>query len=425
MAWLAELAAISGPRWSCGAYWAEDGNPQASDTDWGDASTWDAAHTYDPDAAVSLGVFVEGVDVTALTRSASWGLGLSDPLATSAQPSSCSLRLQEGAAAAVGARVCILTEWDVLWTGRADDVSERVDVERTELELSCTDDLARATLATVTDRALGGDAMGLMDTLLLAAGVVGRAYSATADDHDPPAYHPDPSQPVPNTWPNVLQSDRTGPILPMLSAIAYYLGWLSTFTPSGLRVAYQARHHDLEYPTPVRSLEDFRSLTRRTSIASVRNLVELTGWGVAPLTDTVEDADSQAAYGIRSLSIDGTGWYVAAIAASSPNEWAIDGFGGDALDYFDPVLMLDADAAIASRRHRIARLMPFDHVTVGDPDVAQTTERYRVLRVAHRLGPDAWSVGLEAVAVSSTAPPGIDPDSGLGRMALGEDGLGE
>ncbi len=123
-------AAVSGAGLSAGALLADAGSPSADDTDWEDSTTRDAAHANSATSAIALGVYVGGVDYGAQVLRASWDLGQSEPLALTVVPSSATLELRWDPAdtpPAVGARVAILTDWDVLWVGTVEGHDETTE----------------------------------------------------------------------------------------------------------------------------------------------------------------------------------------------------------------------------------------------------------------------------------------------------------
>ena len=68
------VSAITGARWSAGAVWAEDGNPQATDSDWEDPDDWPRWENtiFIGPARIPFAVYIEGVDFTSYASSASW-----------------------------------------------------------------------------------------------------------------------------------------------------------------------------------------------------------------------------------------------------------------------------------------------------------------------------------------------------------------
>ncbi len=377
MSWLAGLGTISGPRWSCAAYWAEDGDPQEDDTDWGAAATWDAAHTYDPDAALSAGVFLAGDDVTDLVHSASWGLGQSDPMPSGVTPSSCTVSLKSSADPTIGDRLVILTEWDTLWSGRVEAHSaiEAPDLTMAGalVQLTATDELARASLTDVDDRILGGDVVSLAVELLARAGVV----APTVGEAE---------------WSWVYSAARSGTILGVLSELLHQVLSQAAWTPAGLRIHtlellyLEAEVTEGEHLLSLPDLEDFDTLTRSRSIERV--ITEATVSDDTPYTVTFDYEDSQEAYGIRPWSIETTDWYDASFL---DDLWdgIIEGVPGTA-SHTEPLRLLTGTAKIATKRHRIARLLPYDQLIDG------VDAFYRVMRTSHQVTADTWAVTIEA-----------------------------
>jgi hypothetical protein len=366
----------TGARWSCAAYWGT--------ADWEDAGDWPIA--YDASAALRLGVYVGGHDVTEHVRSLGWGLGGTEALGGALSPGSVSADFGDllGELMTAGDRFAVLTEWDVLWVGQVEEVRAVYTVESTSTTVSAIDDLARAAQATVTGKAWGGAIMGVLDTMLVAAGMVGRAWAEDPDDHDAPAYG------------FVLTEEpRDGTILQMISDAIYHTVMLGAWTPQGLRVCPTWLEDLTGYAERVASSADLAEYSVGESVQDVHNAWTVGGWGFAPEPVSYADADSQGVYGLRPVEVDGTGWVPASTGVTAYWYRVINGgpigSPGTYRDWYTPVPMLEASANIARRRHELTRLLPFDRATIGG-----TT--YRILGVQHQLTPDAWSVSLTGVA---------------------------
>lgn len=389
MSWLEGLAPISGPRWSAGAFWAEDGNPQADDTDWGDSSTWATAHAYDPDAAVSLGLFVGGYDVTSATRTASWGLGQSEPIPGQLQPSSGLLELKGASSAAAGDRVVILTEWDVLYSGEVASTALQTTIERVTTTLGLVDELARiARTDWPAGVELGGDFDNMAQTL---QGLMGL--------EQPVVGVPEMGFP----WPQLQRppSEPSGKVLDVFSEMIRQSLSAAAWTPAGLRV----NTIDLVYldgtdrgwaDVDVTDLTQLAAHTVTRDPARIYNVAQVAD--LAGPEDPILYPASIEAYGAKPLpDLDVTEWSQQGLAMSTFLEDVLDGLGEASVTV--PTPWIDAWATIGARRHKLARLMPFDYLTDGDPKSGSTTERYRILRVAHSIGLDAWSVALQGILV--------------------------
>ena len=410
MAWLgAALAPITGPRWSCGPAWSAPGS------DWGDAADWPIA--YDATDPITLGVFVGGVDRTGSCHSLSWGLGQSDPLASSVQPNTCSIALAPTVQGtiAIGDRVVILTEWDVLWVGLVESDLHGEDTTEVTYQVRATDDLARAALDVREGVHWGGEIAGVLSTMLIAAGIGGAVYAADVGEADLPAQMTirGGGSPFPVT--------HDGSILAMLSSVAYQTVHAAAWTPAGLRIAGLLLAYEADYRTPLEDLAAFSSKVRRRDVGTVRNRWTITDLGFVGLPRDLifEDAGSQEDYGIRDHSIDGSEWVEGAIDPSpfipieDPSsstagpywEAVMRGADGAVPAFVDPIVLADLEGPVLEAGHGLTRLVPFDQITAGDRALAATTERYRVLRVAHRVDTAEWRVAVEAVAIADVPPP--------------------
>lgn len=378
MPWLTDgTLRPTGARWSCAAYWGT--------AEWEDDADWPIA--YDASAALRLGVYVGGHDVTDHIRSLGWGLGGGEPLGGALSPSSLSGELQADSSTLISAgdRVAVLTEWDVLWVGQIEEEAVNYTQDQDTLSVAAIDDLARAAQAEVTGKAWGGAVMGVLDTMLVAAGMVGRAWAEDPDDHDPPAYGF-----------ILTEEPRDGTILQMISDAIYHTVMLGAWTPQGLRVCPIWLEDLTGYTERVESSAELASYSVGSSVQDVQNAWTVGGWGFAPETVTYRDADSQDLYGLRPVEVDGTGWVPASTGITAYWYRVINGgpigSPGTYRDWYTPVPRLEASANVISRRHGLTRLAPFDRATVGG-----TT--YRILGISHELSPDAWTVSFSGVAV--------------------------
>ena len=384
--------------------------------DWGDATEWPIAH--DAAAAPSLGVFVAGVDVTDAISAVSWGLGQSDPLAAAVQPSSCSLVLDAVLGAAYsyapGSRIVVATESDVLWVGVVEghDIAQVAGTDAPDaVAIAGVDDLARTALDSRVGVPWGGDVMGALSTALLAAGVAGVVYAADEDDATAPAFPTvkggnDVDGPADHTSSPATPTTHDGTVLALMSGMTYHSVHAGAWTPVGYRVAPLMLRYIAEYATHLEDLDALASISRASSVATIKNEWSISGWGFSPEPIVLEDADSIEAYGARRFAVAGDEWMLAATGISS--YWAdvfrggglIVGDEGDAPTYHEPLVTARMSASVLKGGHTVTRYMPFDQITNGDKTLEGTTERYRVLRVAHRVNVDSWTVELEAVEIS-------------------------
>lgn len=393
MSWLSGLDTISGPRWSCAAYWAEDGNAQASDTDWGDSTTWDAAHAYDDGAAVSLGVFLAGDDVTQYVRAAEWGAGQSEPLPSAIQPSSASVTLKGDRTVAANDRLCILTEWDVLYVGRVENVTDVVTVERTDTALTATDELARVALVAWPEGdVMGGSIDGMLTRLMALGGVVLPWYGTPVQ----------PALVINGLEVGVTpDAERSGSVLDLIGAVLYAAVSQGAWTPQGLRISgldlVYLDEDDRDWPdVDVYDFDDFDSYSVERAYGRVYNQLTVDDGST---TYTEAWTDSQDTYGKRAISVDVEDWTSTSWADSVWSDIIAGDYGTSEASHVVPLPTFTGNARIISKRHALARLLPFDYISDGNPTLEGTTERYKLLRTQHSLSPDSWDVTLQGVLV--------------------------
>lgn len=392
MSWLDGLATISGTRWSAGAVWGSG--------TWVDEATWD--DTYDPDAEISVGVYLHGTDVTEEVMAASWGLGQTDLLPTALNPSSCNLTLRSQSGGfshlgfdpagfepvvttdvAVGHRVVILTEWDVLWVGRVESITETYMVDesartggpRYQLSLSAADDLARASQAERdASEVLSFDVPQAMRELLAEAGIPAEVLGERGYDGDA-AYH--------------VAGSHDGTALDVLAELTYQSVSMAAYTPAGYLVAPMALDWSDDLPSPVDDYDDLYA--RAIEYAQADTTTGLTVTDGAT-TYTYTYPDEADVYGLRQLDVDSSAWWTIKPTGEPATTWA-----GAIVDRKTPVTRLSASARINATRHKAARLLPMSQMSDG------ATAYWRVLQVSHRLGPDSWTVDIEAVAITGPA----------------------
>jgi hypothetical protein len=384
MPWIGSggAAAVTGARWSAGAYWADAGSPSASDSDWEDPADWPRTYaSYD----LTLGVFVAGVDVTGIARGASWSLGQSDLWAGGLSVSSCSLRLKGSGSYTAGDRVVVLTDVDVLWTGIVETPTLKQGPDVTdETTLSCSDDLGLAGLADVTlptSRTL----IGTIERLLAAAGITAVAsYVQQAGIYGL----------------ELEQVDVAGPALEAIAEAAEASNASLAWAPGGVKIYPRSWHGaGIDH---VQLLEDAGTgRTRSSDAKDVRN-----AWTIGPaepglgeLEVTIEDPGSILTYGRRSIEADYPDRW--SNGAASPgwgdgNKWTADPYRLAASVLGSPPERLSTSANIVDADDEIHRVLPME---ISD----ETFGTYLILAVSHDVSVDAWGMGIEAIEVIAPA----------------------
>lgn len=410
MGWLvSSLDTPTGARWSAGAQWAEDGNPQADDSDWEDATNW--PKTYPATAELhKLGVYIDGELVNDELVSASWNLGTDDMLAQAVPVSSASVTLNADPGDIIGKRLAILTEYDQLWYGviENEDAPQAPGTPR-RWTYSATDDLAKGTRDSYTGRA-GGPFTGAVRTLLDAADIGVPIYSEFPPDILDFAY--------------LSVGVRDGQVLSLVSASIWWSSGMGAWAPRhGLRVRPRilAWHADSPwwddpstkggYPAAMSTiyLDDARDAaaewTESKRVSDVHNDWTTAEWAGGG-GDRIRDLDSQAAYGRRADVLDGSTYWN---ANGLPDEIMVQALG---YNFPDPIVRVTGTYNITDTDDTAQRVIPFDRLRQDSTD-------YMALIVSHELTPESWRVSIGAVASQAMIYPWPPtPPSAAGCTAM-------
>jgi len=423
VSWLSALDTISGPRWSAGAVWGT--------SEWADSSTWDAAHEYDPDADLSLGVFIEGVDVTDAVRSVNWSVGKSDPLTVGLQVGSAQVELQEyeGGFDSAGfayegfepidgtiqpslkSRVVVLTEWNGLFIGTVESSTlSEAPGQLASVSVDCVDDLAN-TIGEVEQYPAGGYLFWTLDQCLQKAGVVGKSWTRAPGDQTRPYDFEDPGG-TPHGYKayvldkadtgELINTEYTGTIIGILGQMLWECGMAGAWTPYGLRVHQLSltAGDDINHRFADAFMEGWSQLASRSRMRSIDNLYNHFTLEAYDDTYQHDDLASQALYGRRDLQVTADYRY----DDSEPLEdvWYPVIYGKDPSDgsqqfpkYSEPVTTMTLEANVTTDRHRLTQALPFDYIYDADPGA--DTEVWRVLRVQHSVSVDSWRVSAETI----------------------------
>ena len=386
MGWLGSgVPAVTGARWSAGALWAENGNAQASDSDWEDPADW--PRTYPGTAeALALGVFIAGVDVTEHTRAASWAHGQDDPIPSGLTPSSCSLTLDSSAPAVnIADRVVILTEYDSLWVGRAEDVATDEDPAETVVAVSAVDDLSRGAVDSI-DVTIDGQLVisvsgyggPILRSLMRLAQVPFVLEDDTIGSANLGYYEP--------------ATVQSGSPLALLGAVLYHNGIMGSYTPAGLRFREWGRFVDSAADV---ILDDARDLARTwhsgKRISDVVNT--LTGQhdtAIDPALPYTPDPTSVERYGRRPKDVADHESWPRSEWTRSIRPWVYTD------DFTEPYERVKAGYLVKDTGDLACRVIPLDRAR-------QDSDDYLVMRVAHNLTVDTWTVDvgmIEARAVT-------------------------
>jgi hypothetical protein len=408
MSWLADQAALTGARWSAGATWGT--------SEWVDP---DDVPEYDPDEAIRVGVFVAGIDVTAKTRSASWSVGQSDVLSEGIQVGSAALTLQEYAGGfdsagfsyegfepiddsispAIGSRVVVATDWDVLWVGTTEGstLSEAAG-QQPSVSVRAVDDLARAN-QDVTDEPSGGYLFPALDQLLAKAGISGSSWTrAPGDQSNPYDFVNSIGTSLGDDAYELTNKLYSGSIISLLGAFAYHCCMGAAWTPYGLRVGVLHLQTDTYNGW-------LSNVWHQVYASDVEHQVDrvYNDWTVSDSINTWTHVDTASvdAYGRRAITVDGSA-YRTAKASDLEDQWWTCIYGRDRdmsaqawPRYSEPFYTRTLRARINSKRHRLTRALPFDNLYVDD------FELWRVLSVSHDVSVDGWNVTLDTVRTIS------------------------
>ena len=377
---------------------------------WEDPGDWPRAY---PGTAeqLALGVYIAGQDMHDHVQRVSWVAGTDNPLSSSLPLGSASVTLRETApAVANGDRLVILTEYDVLFTGRLESTStDEIPNEPVVTEVTASDDLSRAGNAEIslwlTGILIGEDIYGgegnvlrkILDAAYVPADIVDDRMDYSASYEGGYAY----ASPV----------THAGAALQILSDAIYYAGCIGSYTPSGLRVRNRGRWVDSAQAV---ALEDAR--TAATSWSTARNVSDvinqITGTyasltryaypaGVDPVI-TFEDGtiilftpESRRAYGPRAMSLyDLEEWPFRSTGETYLMEAILDPFAVG--DFDQPFARIRARYNVEDTDDTAQRLIPFDRVQ-------QDSDDYLVLRISQSVDLDSWSVEANMIEVDAIA----------------------
>lgn len=402
MGWIAPsgVPAVTGARWSAGAYWAEAADPQVTDSEWEDPADWPRSH---PGTAerIALGVFVAGVDLTYWAQALSWLTGTEEAFPTTIPMGSANLTFRDDApAAAVGDRVVLVTEYETLWAGRI----ESADVESAPnlpdaVTYSAVDDLERAAQVQLAIR-LGGlvlyyayDGEPYTDGLVLqklldASGLGGGTISCPHPKHVSMGY---------------LTAVFAGSALELMGQALYYCGYMGSYSPSGLRVRSRGLWLDEDQEVALADARDVAASWAETAqISDVVTVIEGYGQpGISPL-DALNDGEWSVTlrpyarlYGRRSLELNN-------------DEWAASDGGNQLHSPMIPEILIDFTAPFerAAASYRVTdtdseahRLTPFDRMQ-------QDSDDWYAKRISHSVTVDEWRVDVAAFPADAIASHG-------------------
>lgn len=397
MGWIAPsgVPAVTGARWSAGAYWAEAADPQATDSEWEDEADWPRTH---PGTAerIALGVFVAGVDLAYWAQALSWLTGTEEAFPTTIPMGSANLTFRDDApAAAVGDRVVLVTEYETLWAGRI----ESADVESAPnlpdaVTYSAVDDLERAAQVQLSIR-LGGlvlyyayDGTPYTDGLVLqkildASGLSGGTIIPMHTRHVSMGY---------------LTAVHEGSALELLGQALYQCGYMGSYSPAGLRIRTRGLWVENDYQAV--TLEDCQdvaaSWATRQEISDVVTVLEGYGQPISELEALNDGAWSVTlrpaarAYGKRSIQVNDEEWG----PSSSGSQVSVPIISEILEDFVAPFERVQASYRVLDTDSAAHKLQPFDWMQ-------QDSDNWYAKRVSHSLTVDEWRVDVAAFPADS------------------------